>query len=120
MTDESTDSGESLTACVAQFTATTRYNDIPADALRSAKKAILDTIGVALAGAQAEASVVLRRYIQALGCDGADAVTVFGSTLRALPRFAALANATAMHADDFDDSFPRAAFVISGAGGGIC
>ena len=50
MTDESTDSGESLTACVAQFTATTRYDDIPPDALRSAKKAILDTIGVALAG----------------------------------------------------------------------
>ncbi|HEV8519007.1 MAG TPA: MmgE/PrpD family protein [Burkholderiales bacterium] len=106
MTDESTGSDESLTACVARFTATTRYDDIPANVLRSAKKAILDTIGVALAGAQAEASVVLRRYIEGLGCNGAGAVTVFGSALRALPRFAALANATAMHADDFDDSFP--------------
>src|SRR5258706_16411468 len=104
MTDESTDSGESLTACVAQFTATTRYNDIPADALRSAKKAILDTIGGALARAQADASVVLRRYIQALGSDAAARVTVFGSTLRALRRSARLANAPARPASDLQDS----------------
>ena len=99
------DAAASLTACAAQFAATTHYDDIPANVLCNAKKNILDTIGVAVAGAQAEGSVILRRYIESLGCNGGDA-TVFGSALRALPRFAALANASAMHADDFDDSFP--------------
>ena len=31
--------------------------------------------------------------------------TVFGTSQRAIPRFAALANATAMHADDYDDTY---------------
>jgi 2-methylcitrate dehydratase PrpD len=92
-----------LAAHVAEFVTTTRYSDIPAETVRIAKKHILDTLATGLAGAPAEGSALVRRYIENLGCGGA--ATVFGTALRAQPRFAALANATAMHADDYDDTY---------------
>src|SRR5262249_58177905 len=59
---------------------------------------------VGLAGVPAEGSDIVRRYVEKLGCsDGA--ATIFGTAQRAIPRFAALANATAMHADDYDDTY---------------
>src|SRR5207302_717308 len=94
---------------VAEFVATTHYGDIPPEMVRIAKKSILDTIGVGLAGARAEGSAIVRRYIEQLGCATGTA-TMLGSAQRALPRFAALANATAMHADDFDDTFHPSRF----------
>ena len=98
------DANKPLAAYVAEFVATTHYGEIPSDAARTAKKHILDTLATGLAGVPAEGSVIVRRYIEALGCSGG-AATVFGTALRALPRFAALANASAMHADDYDDTY---------------
>ncbi|HET6492942.1 MAG TPA: MmgE/PrpD family protein [Burkholderiales bacterium] len=92
-----------LAAHVAEFVTTTRYSDIPAETVRIAKKHILDTLATGLAGAPAEGSAIVRRYVEQLGCAGT--ATVFGMALRAQPRFAALANATAMHADDYDDTY---------------
>lgn len=93
-----------LAAHVAEFVTSTKYSDIPAETVRVAKKHILDTLAVGLAGAPAEGSKIVRRYIEQLGCGGGTA-TVFGTPQRAIPRFAALANATAMHADDYDDTY---------------
>jgi 2-methylcitrate dehydratase PrpD len=93
-----------LAAHVAEFVAKTRYADIPADALRMAKKHILDTIGVGLAGAPSGGSRILRSYIETLGCSGGRA-SIFGTRRQSIPRFAALANASAMHADDYDDTY---------------
>jgi 2-methylcitrate dehydratase PrpD len=92
-----------LAAHVAEFVTKTNYSDIPAETSRVAKKHILDTLAVGLAGFPAEGSAIVRRYIEQLRCGGT--ATVFGTALRALPRFAALANATAMHADDYDDTY---------------
>lgn len=97
------DPTDSLAVHVAEFIAGTHYGDMPAEARCRAKRAILDTLGVGLAGARAEGSAILRRYIETLGCGGA--ATVFGAALRVPPRFAALANGAAMHADDYDDTF---------------
>jgi 2-methylcitrate dehydratase PrpD len=66
------------------------------------KKHVLDTLACGLAGVPAEGSEIVRRYVKGLGGGNA---TVFGTAQRAAPRFAALANATAMHADDFDDTY---------------
>jgi 2-methylcitrate dehydratase PrpD len=93
-----------LAAHVAEFVCNTRYGEIPAETARVAKKHILDTLAVGLAGVPSEGSAIVRRYIEQLGCSGG-AATVFGSALRTLPRFAALANASAMHADDYDDTY---------------
>lgn len=94
---------EPLAAHVAAFVANTRHARLPADAARVVKKHILDTLACGLAGVPAEGSEIVRRYIEGLGCAGK--ATVFGTAQRAAPRFAALANATAMHADDFDDTY---------------
>ncbi len=108
-----------LAAHVAQFVTATRYQDLPPETVRIAKKHILDTIAVGLAGVPAEGSEIVRRYVEKLGCSGGTA-TIFGTALRAVPRFAALANASAMHADDYDDTYHPTRFhpsapVISGA-----
>jgi len=108
-----------LAAHVADFVTRTHWQDIPADTARVVKKHMLDTIATGLAGAPAEGSEIVRRYIDSLGCGGGQA-TVFGTTQRALPRFAALANATAMHADDYDDTYHPSRFhptapVLAGA-----
>jgi 2-methylcitrate dehydratase PrpD len=93
---------EPLAAHVATFVAGTRPGDIPAETARVVKKHILDTLACGLAGVPAEGSEIVRRYVRALGGGNA---TVFGTAQRAAPRFAALTNATAMHADDFDDTY---------------
>jgi 2-methylcitrate dehydratase PrpD len=104
MNTASTADDKPLAAHVAGFVTSTAFGDIPADTARVAKKHILDTLAVGLAGAPAEGSAIVRRYIEELGC-GAGTATVFGTAQRAIPRFAALANASAMHADDYDDTY---------------
>lgn len=99
--DEAVD--KPLAMHVAEFIVSTRYQDIPEDARRVAKQHILDTLATGLAGSVAEGSRIVQRYVEGLACGGVSAI--FGTALRARPRFAALANATAMHADDYDDTY---------------
>ncbi len=93
----------SLTAYVAGFIASTHYKDLPADVVRLGKKSILDGLGLALAGSVAKSGKLLRRHLQGLGCSGG-ASSIIGTPLRVPPRFAAFANGTAIHADDYDDT----------------
>jgi len=95
---------DSITADVAAFVHAARFEDIPADVLKLSKKAILDSLGLAVAGAKSEGSKIIRRYLEESGCATGGA-PIFGSTLRAPPQFAALANGSAMHADDYDDTY---------------
>ncbi|MGZ5143239.1 MAG: MmgE/PrpD family protein [Burkholderiales bacterium] len=97
-------SNEPLAAEVAKFVTATQYSHLPDETVQIAKKHILDTLAVGLAGVPAEGSEIVRRYLDELGCGGG-AATVFGTAQRAIPRFAALANASAMHADDYDDTY---------------
>ena len=91
-----------LTEYVARFTHETTSSSFTAELDSLAKKSILDTIGVALSGSISEPNHVLNHYIQDLQCPGPS--TVIGTNIKTAPRFAALANGTAMHADDFDDT----------------
>lgn len=91
----------SLTQCVAQFIGGTKYEDIPDDVLELGKKSVLDGLGVALSGAVSVPGRIVRDYVRELG---SGTCTAIGSGVRLLPRFAALANGTAMHADDYDDT----------------
>lgn len=93
----------SLTAYVADFIASTKYADLPKDVLQLGKKSILDGLGLALAGSVAKSGDLVRRHLQGLGFSGGPA-SVIGSGLRVPARFAALANGTAIHADDYDDT----------------
>jgi 2-methylcitrate dehydratase PrpD len=72
----------------------------PAEARARAAIAVLDTVGVSLAGASEPASLIVR---QVVASEGGDACTVFGTPVRASMSGAALANGTAAHALDYDD-----------------
>lgn len=92
-----------LTAYVAEFVASLVYERIPDDVVALGKKSILDGLGLALSGSVAKSGRLLRQHLEELGCTAA-ACGVIGTSLRVPPRFAAFANGTAIHADDYDDT----------------
>jgi 2-methylcitrate dehydratase PrpD len=73
---------------------------LPTLARARAANAVLDTVGVMLAGASEPAARIVQRMVAS---DGGDACSVFGTRGRASAGGAALANGTAAHALDFDD-----------------
>ena len=94
---------EGLTHYVADFIVKTTYGDLPATVLDAGRKSILDGIGLAFSGSVAETGGRSREYVSSLGLVPGKA-TVIGSSLKATPRFAALLNGIAIHADDDDDT----------------
>ena len=92
----------SLTAYVAGFITSTKFSDIPKDVVDLGKKSILDGLGLALAGSVATSGELVRRHLQRLGCSSG--VTIIGTSMSVPARFAAFANGTAIHADDYDDT----------------
>ncbi|PYM62327.1 MAG: MmgE/PrpD family protein [Candidatus Rokuibacteriota bacterium] len=92
----------SLTARVAEFAVKTSLEDCPPEALARVRLAALDTLGVMLAGAGEPAARAVRAVARAEG--GTPLATVVGTRLVTSPGWAALANGTAGHAHDFDDT----------------
>lgn len=104
--DPDPDPDRGITAQMAAFIADTRYGDIPIDVIARGKVHMLDALGLALAGAGAPASRMVQDHIADFATGNGQA-TVLGTGMRAPPRFAALANGAAMHADNFDDTNPQ-------------
>ena len=92
----------SATARLAEFVVKTALADCPDAAVAQVRRATLDTLGVMLAGAAEPAAAAVRAVIRAEG--GTPLCTVVGTSLRTAPTWAALANGTAGHAHDFDDT----------------
>ena len=92
-----------LTAAVARFASSTRYDDLPADVVRLSRNAVLDCLAAAFAGCVAEGSVLLRRHLAQFGFPRPNA-SVIGTGMRLPAQFAALANGNSMHSDDYDDT----------------
>src|SRR5687767_3857197 len=88
---------------VAEFVVGTRFEDVPASAVAAAKGAILDAVGVALAGSQEEAGEVAAGLARDEGAR--EEAAVFGHRFRTGAASAAFANGVATHAMDFDASF---------------
>jgi 2-methylcitrate dehydratase PrpD len=86
---------------IAERIAAITYNDLPDEAVDWAKMAILDTVGVTLAGAGEPCAQIVERVLAASTGNGE--CLIFGSDHRAAPLDAALINGTAAHALDFDD-----------------
>lgn len=86
----------------AERVAALDYEDLPPEAVYWSKVAVLDTVGVTLAGAVEAAPRILG---EVLGLQaGAGPSLILGTNLRANPLDAALVNATASHALDFDNT----------------
>src|SRR3954452_12417619 len=79
------------------------FADLPPEAVHWAKTAILDTVGVTLAGAAEPCTQIVARVLAAGTGAGSGECLIFGSDRRAAPLDAALINGTAAHALDFDD-----------------
>lgn len=86
---------------IAEKIVAIRHTDLPAEAIAWSKAAILDTVGVTLAGAGEDCARIVAQTLAAGGAVG-DCL-VFGGDRRIGPLDAALVNGTAAHALDFDD-----------------
>jgi 2-methylcitrate dehydratase PrpD len=92
-----------LTKYVGTFVLETHYEHIPPDVIELGKKSILDGMGLALAGSQADSGAISRKFVEQSGvCLGT--ATIIGTRQKTSPRFAALVNGISIHADDFDDT----------------
>jgi 2-methylcitrate dehydratase PrpD len=93
----------SLTDYVAGFVCDTSLKDVPADVMELGKKSMLDGIGLSISGSVAKSGELVRQHLNSLGIPTGSA-TVFGSSIKTAPRFAAFANGVGIHADDYDDT----------------
>jgi 2-methylcitrate dehydratase PrpD len=84
---------------LARFVAETE--GVPEEAIVQGKRAVLDTLGVTLAGSRQESARTVADWVREQG--GRAAATVLGQGFRAPAADAALANGTAAHALDYDD-----------------
>jgi len=95
--------GENHTFRVAEFISGLQYERIPAAGLPPAKAAILDSLGVALAGSQDSVGRIAAELARE---DGAkEEAALFGKGFRSSAMNAAFANGASTHAMDFDASF---------------
>src|SRR5574342_293601 len=90
------------TSTIAEFITKSRWENCPAEAVDAARRAILDCLGVMLAGSVEPAARIVTEIARSEG--GAPRATVVGTPLRTGAVWAALANGTAAHALDFDDT----------------
>jgi 2-methylcitrate dehydratase PrpD len=93
--------GRTVIEQLAAYASGESFEKLPEAAVRGARRAILDTLGVTLAGAPETTARRVRALI-AHRRSAAEA-TVAGTGLRASVEDAALANGTAGHALDYDD-----------------
>jgi 2-methylcitrate dehydratase PrpD len=75
---------------------------VPEDAVALAKAGTLDCVGVILAGTREHPALIVRGLVQTLG--GEPQASLLGTELHSNVMLAALANGTAAHALDFDDT----------------
>jgi 2-methylcitrate dehydratase PrpD len=86
---------------IAKFVVETSFDSIPGEAVKRAKDAIMDGLGVTLAGTVEPASKIIADFVREMGSVPQAAVIGFG--FRSSAPQAALANGTMAHALDYDD-----------------
>ena len=92
-----------VTAKLAEFVVNAKYDGFPAQAIKTAKVAVRDCLGVALAGSKEEDAKICAEIARAEYAK--EETTVIGQGFKTSALNAALANGTAAHAMDFDHSF---------------
>jgi len=91
-----------VTEQVARFIVESSIDRVPPEAIKTAKDAMLDCFGVTLAGAATSDGRIMTAFVREVG--GNPVATVIGGGFRTSAPWAALANGTMGHAEDFDDS----------------
>ena len=86
---------------LAEYIVNTPYESIPEQARLSARRAILDCLGVTLAGFDDEGSKLITEFVKEQ--EGKTEAGVIGQGFRTTAAYAALANGTMAHVLDYDD-----------------
>lgn len=86
---------------LAKLVAEATYESLPSEVVTAAKKAVLDTIGVTLAGSLDATSSIVVEQVRAFG--GKAEAGVIASGFKTSAPMAALANGTMAHVLDYDD-----------------
>jgi 2-methylcitrate dehydratase PrpD len=87
---------------LVEFLHALQPGDLPAEVPDRARYFLLDYLSVAVRGSQEESARCVQRMIERMGAPGC--ATVIGTSIRTLPGFAALANGTASHGIEQDDT----------------
>lgn len=95
---------KSFTERLSQFVIETPIANIPGPVFEGARNALMDTVGVALAGTIEPVSAITARWIQEVG--GRPQATLWGGRFATSIADAAFANGICSHALDFDDTMP--------------
>lgn len=90
-----------LTDTIAHFIFDIDARDIPEEAFNIARAAIMDFIGVAIAGSKEETGTIIADCIKEMG--GKASSSVIAKSFKTAPHLAALVNGTIGHALDYDD-----------------
>ncbi len=93
----------SITHQMAQFATRLQYADIPALAIKEAKRFLLDSVGCALAAVDNQDMAAMYRFIDRLG--GTPEATLIGSGQRTNAANAALMNSLLVRALDYNDIY---------------
>jgi 2-methylcitrate dehydratase PrpD len=102
------------TAALAEFMVDLEPGEVADDVRHEAKRAILDWLGVALAGSQDASARPLLALVGEWGGDGR--ATVIGHRTATTPPYAALANGFFGHVLDFDDTYQPARTTVHATG----
>ena len=93
---------EGVTGSLVRTARAASIDDLPDDAVRTIKLAVLDLLGCCVAGADEEGSRLVASWASE-SSGGSGPSVVVGTGLRASPALAAFANGASGHALDFDD-----------------
>lgn len=94
-----------LSVLLAANAASAEYDDLPVGARDAAKKLLLNTLAIALAGTALPESRTVGRFIASFPSNQGATVLGLGSGGKVLAPFAAYANATMANMLDFDDNY---------------
>lgn len=97
--------GPAVSRALAEYVASLRYEQLPAEAVHAFRRALLDYITCAASGSRMEPSRLVLDYLRSW--DRAGEACVVGSDIRLACPNAAFVNGTSAHGLDFDDGYTQ-------------
>jgi 2-methylcitrate dehydratase PrpD len=92
-----------LTAQIADWASSLRFEDLPDEVVHQAKRVILDYVAATVVGSTSGPAALVQRWLAET--EGTGPAAVLGTPLRFSPANAALANGTAAHGLEVDDGY---------------
>ena len=99
--DQAAHKDEGVTKTLARFSANLSYEDLSPEVVDWAKYLCLDFAGVSLNGSTTDSAKAVVKTIEGVQRPGP--TPIIGTSIRALPEYAAMANGTAFHSIEMDD-----------------